>query len=107
MKLKDLLQESTSYDARATQQQAQKIQAALDKLYKGYFDSHPNGDGSITFSQNGGAGGLNTDDNPYILNPKNLSKVIDPFFRSFREEGWTFTQPVSGKFTIGVPEASE
>lgn len=43
-------------------------------------------------------------DNPYVMSPQNLSKVIDPFFKQYRDKGWTFTQPSGGKFMIAVNE---
>lgn len=36
---------------------------------------------------------------------KNVSDVIDKDFREFRNKGWTFTQPVKGSFSVGVPES--
>lgn len=42
------------------------------------------------------------DDNPYVLTPSNLSKVIDGDFYRLRQEGNFFSQPVKGEFEIGI-----
>ena len=45
--------------------------------------------------------------NSAVLTPKGLSDVIEPWWNEFRKKGWTFSQPVSGSFSIGVPAIKE
>ena len=102
MKLSTLLEDTIKYDRLVTQKMATEIMKSLNVKFHGYFDMKTNNDSSITFMQNGGSQQHDAN-NGYVLSPQNLSKVLDPYMRPFREKGWTFTQPVNREFTIGVP----
>lgn len=39
--------------------------------------------------------------------PKNISAVIDDDYYEYRRQGNTFSQPVSGTFTIGIKSLNE
>jgi hypothetical protein len=94
------------FDAATSEKAAQKVQDLLDSRFHGYFDYKRNSDGSVTFTQSTMA--ANHDEgNGYVLSPQNLSKLIGPMMDLFRKEGWTFTQPVSRKFIIGLPAGAD
>lgn len=102
-KAKKLL-EVAQPDQQATANAAKPILAALEKVFPGYVSSDWDRSGYLVVSLSGGpADGNSHSDNPNVMTPQNVSKVIDPFFRQFRQQGWTFTQPQGGKFMLGVP----
>jgi uncharacterized cupredoxin-like copper-binding protein len=97
------LKTGVEFDANLSMKAAQKVQALLDTRFKSYFTHSQNKDGSVTFKQTGGT--MDHDEgNSYVLSPQNLSKLIGDTMTKFRKLGWTFTQPVSREFIIGVPE---
>lgn len=91
----------TKYDAKLTGQAAEAMSAMLAKAMNVNADVKQNEDGSATITINNGR--LEADSG--TASPKHLSDLIDKSFRAYREKGWTFTQPQSGKFTIGIPVA--
>ena len=90
----------TKYDASLTGQAAEAMSAMLSKEMNVSVDVKQNQDGSATLTVNNGR--LEADSG--TASPKRLGELIDKSFRAYREKGWTFTQPQSGRFTIGIPE---
>jgi len=92
---------------KKVQESAGDIQGLIKALHAAFSDSIKvdEKDGVYTFSY---PTGISHDaSNPHVLSPQNLSKVIEPFFRSFRSAGMTFTQPSGGKFTVSTGKISE
>ena len=112
-KYADLITEASApaIDPQETYNYAQKIVAALNQQFGGGFSDRPNQDGSITIVQDPKAGPADPynpqyENDPDILTPRSVSRIIDPYYRAFRQQGWRFDQPVGGKFTIAVPQQS-
>jgi hypothetical protein len=94
-------------DAQATGKYAEEI---VDKL-NSYFSTTPtygfsskvNQDGSVTVIQSH-PGTMDTQhaDMEGVVSPQNVSKVIGPYYNTFRQKGWRFDQPVGGEFTVAV-----
>lgn len=98
------LLETTQPDQRATQAAAQPVLDALEHAFPGYISSHWDKTGYLVVTLSGNPQDSRAHaDNPNVMSPQNVSKVIDPFFRDFRSKGWTFTQPQNGSFMLGVP----
>ena len=92
------------YDQRASQKAAQPVWNAIDKKFGAYFTTEITRSGAVKFIQKGGVSYMDHDENnDFVLSPQNLSKVIDPYFYSYRQKGWHFSQPAGGEFFIGVP----
>ena len=89
---------NTKYDTAMTSKAAEAMSAMLAKEMNVNVDVKQNEDGSATLTVNNGH--LSTDSG--TASPKHLSALIDKSFRAYREKGWTFTQPQSGRFTIGI-----
>lgn len=95
---------SDQVDRNQTTQWANKI---LNSDLKGYIKGQWDHDGFYEFTitakvpQEQDPQGTNL----AILTPKAISKILEPFELEFKKKGWTFTQPVSGKFAIGVPKS--
>ena len=97
-------------DPQQTQQYAQKIVDALDNQFGGgSFMSQAGQDGSVTIVQKAGGPSDPYDpryeNDPNVLTPASVSKVLDPYYNMFRQKGWRFDQPVGGQFTIAVTQA--
>lgn len=100
--------EEAQIDAQASNQYGMKIVDALNQQFGDYFSYKANQDGSFTVVQKAGSGPANAYDpryenDPNVLTPQSVSKVIDPYYNMFRQKGWRFDQPVGGQFTIAIP----
>lgn len=106
MKLFELMNEAAEVDSSATQKYADSIEKALKAAFSVPVERRYEKDRSITFIVN--KGHLSSDaeykssEYASVLTPRRLTAALDPFWKKFRSEGWTFTQPVGGKFTIAV-----
>jgi hypothetical protein len=92
--------EAVEFDRAASEKAAAPVVSALKKQFD--VDYSINKDGSVTVVVNGGSVAPHDAGNKNVASAKNVSAVIDRFFKAYREKGVTFTQPVSNKFTIGV-----
>ena len=98
-----LAEMSSSVDASKTKQAADKLEKALRAQFHVNVETTEESNGSITFELNGGSMAPNSESsNKGILTPSNLSAAIEDTYKEFRSNSWTFTQPIKGKFTIGV-----
>lgn len=101
MLVRELLREE--FDAGKTSNEASKLIKALKNQFHVNIDDKTNRDGSITITLNNGQLASSSEDrNPNAITPKNLSKAIDDPYRTWRQKGWFFSQPVKGSFTVGV-----
>ena len=91
-------------DSAATTQYAQKISNAIKSTFHVSVNSQNDRGFVVLTVNNGSLAPEEQGDNPSVITAKNLSKVLDPFMQEFRKKGWTFTQPVRGSFSIGVPK---
>ena len=96
-------------DPQSTTQYGMKIVNALTQQFGDYFSYKMNQDGSFTVVQKKGSGPENQYDpryenDPNVLTPQSISRVIDPYYNMFRQKGWRFDQPMGGEFTIAIPE---
>jgi len=96
-------------DPQSTTQYGMKIVNALNQQFGDYFNYKMNQDGSFTVVQKKGSGPENQYDpryenDPTVLTPQSISRVIDPYYNMFRQKGWRFDQPMGGEFTIAIPE---
>lgn len=109
-KIQKLIESTSKVDVEKTREVAKKIADTLNKYFNGHVDVNTKNDGdyagAVEFqirmvtddrAQSEGENNMN------VVTPKNVNKVIDPFYREFRQNGWYFSQPVGGKFTIYVP----
>lgn len=97
------LQELLLSESKNTDQYAASISNDIKKMFNVDVDTKKNQDESVTISINSSfASHTEHGSNPHVLTPQNLSKVLKPYWDEFRSNGWTFTQPVGGKFTIAV-----
>ena len=93
----------TKYDAKLTQSAAEGIAARIKKQFSVAVDLKRNVDGSMAIIVNGGSLANDAESgNANVATPKNLGAVIDDDFRQYRADGNFFSQPQSGKFTIGI-----
>ena len=92
---------------KKVQESAGDISGLIKALHAAFSDSikYSEKDGVYTFTYPTGI--AHDASNPHVLSPQNLSKVIDPFFRSFRAAGLTFTQPSGGSFTVSTKPMNE
>lgn len=96
-------------DPQSTTQYGMKIVNALNQQFGDYFSYKMNQDGSFTVVQKKGSGPENQYDpryenDPNVLTPQSVSRVLDPYYNMFRQKGWRFDQPMGGEFTISIPE---
>lgn len=91
-------------DTTATSQYAQKISNAIKSAFHVPVNSRNDRGFIVLTINNGSLAPEEQGNNPSVITAKNLSKVLDPFVQEFRKKGWTFTQPVRGSFSIGVPK---
>ena len=94
---------------QSTNEYGMKILGTLNKTFDNAFDFRNNQDGSFTVVQRPKTGPTDIYDpqhenNPYVLTPQNMSKVLDPYYNMFRQKGWRFDQPSGGQFTIAVTQ---
>jgi hypothetical protein len=85
-----------------------EIVNALNDQFNNSFSYKVNQDGSFTVVQKPNSGPENVYDpryenDPNILTPQSVSKVLNPYYNMFRQKGWRFDQPVGGQFTIAIP----
>lgn len=98
------LAEDVEYDRSKTRAQASKIADAIKKQFGVDVEEKTGSDGSVELICNKGSIAQDSSSNPNSFTAKNFNKFVDAAFREFREKGWLFTQPQSGKFTIGLPK---
>ena len=95
------------FDRRATTDYALKMKQALEDKTSARVALFYDKDNSITLVLNPQSSGPDAigflPDGDYGATLKNMSSVIDPYYRMFREKGWMFQQPLQGRITFGVP----
>lgn len=94
-------------DAQITNQYGMKIVGALNSQFGDAFSYKVNQDGSFTVMQKPKTGPADIYDprhenDPNVLTPQSVSRVIDPYYDMFRQKGWRFDQPTSGQFTLAA-----
>lgn len=94
-------------DANATRQYAQQIVKAIADATGATVIDNPGKDGSVQIvvnpTPNNRTVGYLAPAGSDGATVKSLSAAIDPFYRTFRQKGWRFDQPMQGQFTIAVP----
>lgn len=90
-------------DRQATEKAAAPIIAKLQQMF-GQVETMWTKEGFLQVSIKANPmDGLAHRDNQYVASGQNIGSVILPYFREWRSNGWTFTQPVQNKFLLGVP----
>ena len=104
-----LVKESEEYfNPEATAKWAEKLKDEIGGTAQ--ITRDPSGSGALIFLINNGKmvdSNHSDADNPHVMTPENLSKIIEKYYRRFRSAGWRFDQPVNGKFAIGVTKGKE
>lgn len=94
--------ENIEYDKSKTRAAADKIEAAIKQQFNVNVEQKNGSDGTIELICNNGKF-ADSDQGSGSFTAKNFNKFIDAAFKDGRAKGWTFTQPVAGKFSIGIP----